>query len=101
MESFTIFYFFSHTTFRDNTCKMTGYDMKLHLRYRNSIWNKETEIKIILFMHKNVVTIRLPMNFTGSYTKDEPNFPLWDNLISQKTVWSRQGIEFQGLLKTQ
>ena len=35
----------------------TGYDLKLHLRYRNSIWNKETEIKIILFMHKNVVTI--------------------------------------------
>ena len=52
-------------------------------------------------MHKNVVTIRLPVNFTGSYTKDEPNFPLRDDLISQKTVWSRQGIEFQGLLKTQ
>ena len=44
-------------------------------------------------MHKNVVTIRLPVSFTGS-TKDEPNFPLLDNLISQKTVWSRQGIEF-------
>ena len=52
-------------------------------------------------MHKKVVTIRLTVSFTGSYTKDEPNFPLWDNLISQETVWSRQGIEFQGLLKTQ
>ena len=52
-------------------------------------------------MHKNVVTIRLPVNFTGSYTKDKPNFPLRDNLISQKTVCSREGIEFQGLSKTQ
>ena len=52
-------------------------------------------------MHKNVVTIRLSVSFTGSYTKDEANFALWDNLISQKTVWSRQGIEFQELLKTQ
>ena len=25
--------------------KMTGYDLQLHLRYRNSIWNKGTEIK--------------------------------------------------------
>ena len=53
-------------------------------------------------MHKKVVTIiRLPVSFTGSYTKDKKNVPLRDNLISQKTVWSRQGIEFQGLLKTQ
>ena len=52
-------------------------------------------------MHKNVVTVRLPVNFTGSYTEDEANFVPRDNLISQKTVWSRQGIEFQGLLKTQ
>ena len=26
----------------------TGYDLNLHLRYRNSIWNKETEIKYCL-----------------------------------------------------
>ena len=25
-------------------CKMTGYDLQLHLRYRDSICNKETEI---------------------------------------------------------
>ena len=37
-------------------------------------------------MHKNVVTIRLPVNFKGSYTKDAANFPLRDNLISQKTA---------------
>ena len=45
------FYFFDHrwsyyfillSTTR--LCKMTGYDLQLHLRYRNSIWNKETEI---------------------------------------------------------
>ena len=27
----------------------------------------------MLFMHKNVLT--LPVSLTGSYTKDEPNFP--------------------------
>ena len=26
----------------------TGYDLKLHLRYRNSIWNKKTEIEYCL-----------------------------------------------------
>ena len=34
------FYFLSLITFRDNT---TEYDLKLHLRYRNRIWNKETD----------------------------------------------------------
>ena len=24
---------------------MTGYDLQLHLRYRNSIYNKETEVR--------------------------------------------------------
>ena len=52
-------------------------------------------------MHKNVVTITLTASFTGSYTKDKPKFPLRDNLISQKTTWTKQGIEFKGLLKTQ
>ena len=27
----------------------------------------------MLFMHKNILT--LPVSFTGSFTKDEPNFP--------------------------
>ena len=50
-------------------------------------------------MHKNVFT--LSMSFTGSYTKDEPNFPQQNNLILQKNVvWRRQGCEFQGLFKT-
>ena len=38
-----IFYFTLLSATR--LCKMTGYDLQLHLRYRNSIWNKETEIK--------------------------------------------------------
>ena len=39
--------------------------------------------------------------FTGSYPKDEPNFPRQNNLILQKkVVWHRQGCEFQGLFKT-
>ena len=33
-------------------------------------------------MHKNVFTFSV--SFTGSYTKDEPNFPLQNNLILQK-----------------
>ena len=57
------------------------------------------ELNKILFMRKNFSTSRLPVGWTGSYTKDEPNFPLWNtgNLIWQKTVW--QGIEFWGLFK--
>ena len=36
------------------------------------------------------------MSFIVSYTKGEPNFPRWNNLIWQKTgVWHRQGSEFQ------
>ena len=26
-------------------CRMTGYDLQFHLRYGNTIWNRETEIK--------------------------------------------------------
>ena len=57
------------------------------------------ELNKILFMCKNFSTSRLPVGCTGSYTKDEPNFPLWNtgNLIWQKTVW--QGIEFWRLFK--
>ena len=43
--------------------------------------NKETEIKIILFTHKNIFT--LPMSIAGSYTEDEQNFPRQNNLILQ------------------
>ena len=50
---------------------MIAYDLKMNLRYRNSISNKETEIKI-LYIHKNVITV--PVNFTGSYIEDELNF---------------------------
>ena len=35
-------------------------------------------------MHKNVFT--LPMNFIGSYTRDEPNLPWQNNLILQKKM---------------
>ena len=54
----------------------------MHVRYRNSIRNKETKKK--LFMHKNVFT--LPVSFTGSYSEDEPNFPWKNNVILQKRV---------------
>ena len=43
------------------------------------MWGTEMEFEKkknrneMLFMHKNVLT--LPVSLTGSYTKDEPNFP--------------------------
>ena len=61
---------------------MTGYDLQMHLRYRKSISNKETNK--ILFMHKNIFTV--PVSFAGSYTEDKPNFPRRNNLILQKIV---------------
>ena len=64
-----IFILFSAT----RLCKMTGYELQLHLRYRNSICNNT------LFIYKNVFT--LPVSFTYSYTKDKPNFPQQNNLI--------------------
>ena len=51
MGSFTIFTssaIIDHIISATRNCKMTGYDLQLHLRYRNSIWNKEMEIKIII-----------------------------------------------------
>ena len=35
-------------------------------------------------MHKNV--LMLPVNFRGSYTEDEPNFPQQNNVILKKMV---------------
>ena len=50
-------------------------------------------------MHKNVFT--LPVSFTGSYTEDETNTTRQNNAILQKkSVWNRQGCEFQRLFKT-
>ena len=72
----TLFY----AIFRKKTlCKMTGYDLQMHLRYRKSISNKETNK--ILFMH-------VPVNFARSYTEDERNFPRRNNLILQKMTSS-------------
>ena len=31
---------------------MTGYDLQLHLTYRNNFWNKETEIKYFVHAQK-------------------------------------------------
>ena len=76
---------------------MTGYELQLYLRYRNSIWNKETEKKYC--SSRNVLTI--PVSCTGSYIEDEPNFP-WQKKshFTGKGVLRRQGCEFQGLFKT-
>ena len=42
-------------------------------------------------------TFRLPVDCSGSYIKDEPNFPLQNtgNLISQTTVWSNKALNFE------
>ena len=66
---------------------------------RNRIWNKETDrLNKILFMRKNFLTSRLSVGCNGSYTKDEPKFPMrnTDNLISQKTVWRNKVLNFEG-----
>ena len=64
-------------------------EIQQNLKQRNRL-NK------ILFMHKIFLTFRLPVDCTGSYIKDEPNFPLQNtsNLISQKTVWCNKAFEF-------
>ena len=73
------FYFFGHRWTHyyillsaTRLCKITGYDLQLHLRYR-----------IAFGIKKNTVTSRYPRVFTGSDTEDEPNFPRGNNLILQ------------------
>ena len=66
----TLFY----STFHNNT-------FQNDLRY-------DLQLQIILFTHKNVFTS--PVTFTGSNTKDEPNFPPQNNIILQEMV---SGIE--------
>ena len=45
-------------------------------------------------MHKNVFT--LPVSFTGSYTEEEPNFPLGNNPVSQKVESGvNKGVNFK------
>ena len=73
-------------------CKMTGSDLQLLPRYRNSIWTKETEIKYC----SNTKMFLRYTSFIVSYTENEPNFTQRNNLIWQKTgVWHWQGSEFQ------
>ena len=103
------FNFFSHhrlftlfnTTFHNNILQMTGYDLQLHLRYKNCISNKEKlEIKYCsntkMFLSYPYVLFVLTLR---NYS--EPDFPQSKSLIWQKTgVWRTQGSEFQGLFKT-
>ena len=57
----------------------------------NCIWgtviafalNKDTETK---YCSCTKMFLCYPVNFTGSYTEDEPNFPRQNNLILQKKV---------------
>ena len=44
MESFMIFYFFGHTTFRNKTLQNNWVWLVIASEVQNSIWNKETEI---------------------------------------------------------
>ena len=71
---------------------MTGSDLQLLPKYRNSIWTKETEIKYC----SNTKMFLRYTSFIVSYTENEPNFTQRNNLIWQKTgVWHWQGSEFQ------
>ena len=60
---------------------MTEYDLQLHLRDRNSIWNKETEIKYL--------TQRMSQIFLGKIIL----------FYTEKRIWRGQGYEFEGLFK--
>ena len=90
----TLFY----AMFRKKTlCKMTGYDLQMHLRNTKSISHKETNK--ILFMHKNVFIV--PVNFARSYTEDERNFPRRNNIILQKMASSvDMAVNFKAFSRT-
>ena len=64
------FYFFSHSWshyFLLFTTTLAN-DLQLHLRYRNSIWNKETAIKYCS-------CVRIFLCYPWCLLEDEPNFP--------------------------
>ena len=88
MEPFTIFTsstIFDHITIllsATRLCKMTGYNLQLHLRYRNSFEIQKQKENIV---HAQKC-FTLPVSFTGSYTEDQPNFRRQSNLILQKKV---------------
>ena len=88
MESFTIFTsstIFDHIIIllsATRLCKMTGYNLQLHLRYRNSFEIQKQKQNIV---HAQKC-FTLPVSFTGSYTEDQPNFRRQSNLILQKKV---------------
>ena len=115
---FTLFY----TTFHNNTLQIWQQSLGITCSciHRNSIWNKETKIKYCCFLFKQplifvlihwtflkfwiscfshtllswLLCLMLPVSFTGSYTKDEPNFSL------AKTAWPRPSKELnQSLFK--
>ena len=115
---FTLFY----TTFHNNTLQIWQQSLGITCSciHRNSIWNKETKIKYCCFLFKQpfifvlihwtflkfciscfshtllswLHCLMLPVSFTGSYTKDEPNFSL------AKTAWPRPSKEINHFSRT-
>ena len=71
-------------TFHNNTLQN---DLQLHLRYRNSIRNKEAEIKYCSCTKK---VFTLPVSVTSTYTEGEPTFLRQKNQILQKIL---SGVE--------
>ena len=63
---------------------MTGYDLQLHLRYRKSIWNKETETKINIVHAQKCFYVTRQFNrfLHGGWAK----FSLLKIIILQKMV---------------
>ena len=95
------FYFFdlswSHCFIRlsaTRLCEMSGYDLQLHLRYRNSIWNKETEIKCCSYTK---MFLSYPWGLQVLTPRASPIFLAKINL--QKMVWISK--TFQDLIKKQ
>ena len=71
-------------------CKMTGYDLQFHVRYRNRIWKKRTEMNVVHAQKCSNATCELNRFLHQG----------WAKFSLEKGVWRRQGCMFQGLFKT-
>ena len=68
---------------------MTGYDLQLHLRYRNSIWNKETETKYCSCTKMFYVTRDFYRFLHRGWAKFSP---AKQSNFTEKGVWRRQDL---------
>ena len=92
------FYFFSHyfiLLFAITLWKITGYDLQLHLTYRNRIENKETEVRycscIKMFLDK-------VMNFKD-FSRPNTAIKYFSITLTEFKYFSRRLVQFKTLLR--